>query len=169
VIARLRALSPGSQLLVALTGAAVVGAIVALAPPLTDPAIILACAAVLAVCAVLAQWLWQHHHGTDWSNEFVPKAEPRGGDPRITRLAEQVDRAVAGDVVAQIDLHEMVRALAEERLRRRRGITLDTSEESIARARAALGPQLAAYLTNPPTTRLTVATVDEFVTTLEEL
>lgn len=167
MIARLRALPAAGQVLLALAVAVVLGAVVSTTPVLTNPVVLLACAALLVVLAVLTQWLWQHQHGTDWSNSFTDKTPPRGTDPRITRLAERVDAAVGGDAVAQLQLHEAIRALAEERLRRHRGIDLDGDDTH--RARAALGPKLTAYLANPPTTRLTVAHVDEFVTTLEEL
>ncbi|GAB3447876.1 hypothetical protein GCM10027517_32260 [Phycicoccus ginsengisoli] len=167
MIARLRALPTGGQLAVALVLAAVVGAVLALVPALVNPAILLACAAVVATFGVLVQWLWQHQHATDWANTFTGSAPVRGSDVRVTRLAETVDAAVAGDAVAQTQLHETIRAITEERLRRRRGLAL--TGDDVADVRAALGPDLTAYLANPPTGRLTAARVDAYVTTLEEI
>jgi hypothetical protein len=167
VIARLRALTPGGQLAVALLLAAAVGALLAVVPALVNPAIVLACAAVVATFGVLVQWLWQHQHVTDWANTFTGGASPRGSDVRMTRLAETVDAAVAGDAVAQTQLHETIRAITEERLRRRRGLAL--TGDDAADVRTALGPDLTAYLANPPTGRLTTDRVEAFVTTLEEI
>jgi uncharacterized membrane protein YbaN (DUF454 family) len=167
VIARLRGLPTGGQLAVALVLAVVVGALLAVVPALVNPAILLACAAVVAAFGVLVQWLWQHQHTTDWANTFTGGAAPRGSDVRVTRLAETVDAAVAGDAVAQTQLHETIRTIAEERLRRHRGLTL--TGDDVAAVRASLGPDLTAYLANPPTGRLTAARVEAYLTTLEEI
>ena len=167
MIARLRALPAAGQLAVALCAAVLVGGLLALVPGLVNPAILLACTAVVATFGVLVQWLWQHQHTTDWSNHFTDGAAARGSDVRMTRLAETVDATVAGDAVAQTQLHETLRALAEERLRRRRGLRL--SGDDAADVRAALGPDLTAYLANPPTARLTAARVEAYITTLEEI
>lgn len=167
MIARLRSLSTPGQLAVAVGAAVLVGVIPALVPALVNPAILVACLAVVASLGVLVQWLWQHQQATDWSNTFTDGAPARGGDVRMTRLAEGVDAAVAGDAVAQTQLHETLRALADERLRRRRGLTL--SGDDVADVRAALGPDLTAYLANPPTGRLTAARVEAYLTTLEEI
>ena len=167
MITRLRALSTTGQLAVALGLAVVVGALLALVPALVNPAILLACVGVVAAFGVLVQWLWQHQHTTDWSTAFAGSAPSRGSDVRVTRLAETVDSAVAGDAVAQTQLHETIRALADERLRRRRGLAL--SGDDVADVRTALGPDLTAYLANPPTGRLTAARVEAYITTLEEI
>jgi hypothetical protein len=168
VIARLRTLSTGGQVLVALAAAVVVGAVGQAFPALANLALVVATVGLLAALAVLAQWLWQHQHGTDWATDFSPPATPRGRDPRISLLTGHVDAAVSGDAVAQSELHAILRGLAAERLRHRRGIVLGAPEDDDA-ARAALGPDLTAYLTTPPTTRLTAARVGSFITTLEEL
>jgi len=175
-----------------------VGALLVAVPVLVNPAILLGCVGVVAALGVLAQWLWQHQHATDWSNSFTDTAAARGSDVRVTlqwlwqhqhatdwsnsftdtaaargsdvrvtRLAETVDAAVAGDAVAQTQLHATLRALADERLRRRRGLGL--SGDDAAHVRAALGPDLTAYLANPPTGRLTADRVEAYVTTLEEI
>lgn len=167
MIARLRALPPAGQLAVALCVAVLVGVLLALVPGLVNPAILLACVGTVAAFGVLVQWLWQHQHATDWANSHTATVAARGSDVRMTRLAETVDATVAGDAVAQTQLHETLRALAEERLRRRRGLSL--SGDDAADVRAALGPDLTAYLANPPTGRLTAARVEAYVTTLEEI
>ncbi|MFC8502795.1 hypothetical protein ACFUC1_10560 [Pedococcus sp. NPDC057267] len=167
MIARLRALPATGQLAVALCAAVLVGLLLALVPALVNPAILLGCVGVVAALAVLAQWLWQHQHVTDWSNTFTDPTAARGSDVRVTRLAETVDAGVAGDAVARARLHETLRALADERLRRRRGLSLSGGDA--ADVRAALGPDLTAYLADPPTGRLTAARVEAFITTLEEI
>jgi hypothetical protein len=167
VIARLRALPATGQLAVAVCVAVLVGALLVAVPVLVNTAILLGCVGVVAALGVLVQWLWQHQHATDWSNSFTDTAAARGSDVRVTRLAETVDAAVAGDAVAQTQLHATLRALADERLRRRRGLGL--SGDDAAHVRAALGPDLTAYLANPPTGRLTADRVEAYVTTLEEI
>lgn len=167
MIARLRALPATGQLAVAVCAAVLVGVLLVAVPVLVNPAILLGCVGVVAALGVLVQWLWQHQHATDWSNSFTDTAAARGSDVRVTRLAETVDAVVAGDAVAQTQLHETLRALAEERLRRRRGLGL--SGDDAADVRAALGPDLTAYLANPPTGRLTADRVEAYVTTLEEI
>jgi hypothetical protein len=168
VITRLRALPLLGQVLVAVAAAVVLGALAQVAQFLGNVVMVLAVLALLAALAVLAQWLWQHQHSTDWSTDFAPPAVVRGSDPRVNLLTGQVQAAVAGDAVAQSNLHEVLRGLAEERLRHRRGIVLGAPEHD-EQARAALGPDLTAYLTNPPTTSLTAARVGSYITTLEEL
>jgi hypothetical protein len=168
VTGRLRALPLVGQVLVAMGAAVLVGAAGQVLPPLANLTLVVATLGLLAALAVLAQWLWQHHHATDWSTDFTSPATPRGRDPRISLLTGHVDAAVSGDAVAQSELHAVLRGLAQERLRHRRGIVLGAPEDDDA-ARAALGPELTAYLTTPPTTRLTAALVGSFITTLEEL
>jgi hypothetical protein len=169
VIARIRALAPTSQLILALAVAVLIGAVVTLVPGALNVGTLLACFAILATLAAVTQWLWQNHHGTDWANAFTDTKPARGADPRVSRLAARVDAAVAGDAVAQTELHDQLRTLAEDRLRSRHGIVLDGDADHVAQAKAALGPDLTAYLTNPPTTRLDHARVIGYLTTLEEL
>lgn len=164
VIARLRRLAPGQQVMVALSVAVGVGAVVLAVPALHDMGLILASAGLVAAVAVLAASLWQHQHATEWSD---PAAEPRaqrGADARIASLAHRIDAAVAGDETARRRLHETLAGLARERLRDRRGLRPEDPGAS-----AALGAELAAYLTDPPTTRLTAERLGTFITTLEEL
>jgi len=168
VISRLKALPMAGQLLVAVAAAVAVGAVAQALPALGNLAMVAAVLALVAALAVLVQWLWQHQHATDWPTGSATATTPRGSDPRVNLLTGRVDAAMAGDAVAQSDLHELLRGLAEERLLHRRGIVLGAVEHDEA-ARAALGPDLTAYLTSPPTTRLTATGVGSYLTALEEL
>ena len=175
MIARLRGLGQGGQLLAALVVAALVGALITLAPAIGDVGLLLAIVSVTGAMAVLTQWAWQHHHGTDWSNSFSQTTRPRGTDARIHGLTQTLVAAQTGDVRAQTELHGLLTTLATERLRERRGTTLTLTAAGSGpdpdhdATRAALGPELTAYLTHPPTTRPGAAQVGAFITTLEEL
>jgi hypothetical protein len=163
---RLAGLSAPQQLLAALVAAIVIGALAVAVPVLGNAAMLLACAALLAVLAVLALWLWGARRATDWSNTFTEGRPPRGADSRVTRLVRVVTTATEGDHAAAQQLQTMLTGLAGERLRDRRGLRIEADPDA---AHTALGPALTAYLTGPPTTRLTVAQLDTHVTTLEEL
>jgi hypothetical protein len=169
MIGRLARLTVAQQVLAALAAAVVLGILVAGVPALGDVGLIVASLGLVAAIATLASWLWQHQHTTDWTD---PDAEPRaarGADARIASLAHRIDAAVSGDPVALTQVHQTVSDLARERLRYRRGLTADGLTAHTSAARAALGADLAAYLTNPPTTRLTADRLGTFITTLEEL
>jgi hypothetical protein len=163
---RLARLSTAQQLTLAVGLAAVVGAVAVTLPVLANAGLVLACLALFAALAVLTQWVWQNHRATDWSNTFVPAVPARGVDSRVDRLAGELDRAARGDRTAVLTLHALVGGLALERLRDRRGI--DPVAEPQA-ARDALGPDLAAYLEDPPTTRVPADRLAALVTTLEDL
>ena len=104
---------------------------------------------------------------TDWSNTFT-EGRPR---PRC-RLADHPARAgrataTEGDhAAAAASSTPTLTDLAVERLRDRRGLRTEADPEA---AHTALGPDLTAYLTGPPTTRVTAAQLAAFITTLEEL
>jgi hypothetical protein len=169
MIGRLRTLSPGQQVALAVLGAALLGGLAVSVPRLGNAAMLVASAALVAMLAVLAQWLWQHRHTTDWSNSFADRAPARGGDVRISRLSESIQAAVAGDARAQQHLHDVLAGLASDRLRSRLGIDAHTDPDA---ARSALGADLAAYLAGPatgPTSRLTADRLARLVTTLEDL
>lgn len=163
---RLRELGAAQQLLAALVLAILVGALAVAVPVLGNAAMLLACAALLATLAVLAQWLWSSRHATDWSHDFTPPGTARGADSRVSGLARVVRAGSEGDADAARRLHAIVSGLAAERLRDRRGLHLDADPQA---AHTALGPGLTAYLTGPPATRLTAAQLDTHITTLEEL
>jgi hypothetical protein len=167
MIAGIRRLGTGQTVLLALVVAVLIGALAVAVPALGNVGMLLASAALVAACAVLAQWLWQHQHGTDWSNSFTHPPAQRGGDPRITRLTATIEAALAGDRAAQAELQQGLRSLATERLRDHRGLSLEPHDQQAVTA--ALGPELTAYLAGTPTTRLTPERLRSFVTTLEEL
>jgi hypothetical protein len=166
MIRRIAALSTSQQILLALLAAALVGAVGVAAPRLGDVALLVASGALLAVLAVLGQWLWQHQHATDWSNSFEDASAARGGDVRISRLAESISAAGEGRAPAVEQVHTVLTGLAAERLRDRRGID---ARSDPAAAQAAWGPDLTAYLTGPPTGRVSPDRLDRLITTLEEL
>ena len=163
MIRRIAGLAPAQQMLLVLVLTVCVGALAVSVPVLGNAGMLLASAGLLAALAVLAQWLWQSRQSTDWDNSFTESTPPRGADSRISRLAVDVREAAAGTPASATRIHAAVSGLAVERLRDRRGVT--GTDES----RAALGPDLAAYLAAPPTARVTAAQLAAFITTLEEL
>lgn len=173
MIRRLANLAPARLILVLLAVCVAVGALAVSVPALGNAGMLLAALGLLAALAVLAQWLWQSRQSTDWDNSFTESAPPRGADSRISRLAVDIRDAGSGDSASATRLHTALNALAVERLRDRRGLTLAdgrTAEHATGDdATTALGPQLAAYLAGSPTTRVTAAQLAAFITTLEEL
>lgn len=163
---RLAALGTARQLVVAVVVALLVGTATVAVPVLTSPGLLLACGALFATVAVLAQWLWQSRGSTDWTHTFVTPAHRRGVDLRIARIAQDVRAADTGDGAAGVRLHATLTSLAGDRLRLRRGLDLVGDPHE---AHAALGPDLTAYLTGPPPARLPADRLEAFTTTLEEL
>lgn len=162
----LTGLGAGQVLVLALVAVLLVGAVTVTVPALSSAGLIVACVALVAAFAVLAQGLWQSRGSTDWSHTFTTPARPRGVDTRITRLAGDVRAAAAGDADAGRRLHAAVTLLATDQLRLRRGVSLADDPDA---AHAALGPDLTAYLTQPPPSRLAGDRLEAFTTTLEEL
>jgi hypothetical protein len=159
-------LDPARGLVLVLVVVLLVGAVTVGVPVLSSAGLLVACVALVAAVAVLVQGLWQSRGQTDWSHSFAPVAQPRGVDARITRLAGDVRAAAAGDSEAGRRLHAAVSLLATDQLRLRRGVSLADDPDA---ARAALGPDLTAYLTQPPPSRLPGERLEAFTTTLEEL
>jgi hypothetical protein len=168
VIRRLAGLAPVQQLLVAVSAAVVVGVIAVAVPVLGNAGMLLASVALLGAIGVLTQWLWQSRQSTDWTNTFTESAPRRGADSRISRLVSDLQQATAGDHASTMRLHDTIGSLAAERLRDRRGLAL-TGAGADDDARAALGPELTAYLSAPPTTHVSAPRLAAFITTLEEL
>jgi uncharacterized membrane-anchored protein len=163
---RLAALDARRLLLLVVAAVLVVGAVTVSVPALASAGLLVACVALVASVAVLVQGLWQARGQTDWSHQFSAPAKPRGVDTRITRLAGDVRAAAAGDADSGRRLHAILSLLAVDQLRLRRGISLTDDPEG---AQAALGPDLTAYLTQPPPGRLAGDRLEAFTTTLEEL
>jgi len=162
VIRRLAGLSPAQLFLVVLGVTVAIGALAVSVSALGNVGMLIASAALLAALAIVAQWLWQARQPTDWDNTFTEAAAPRGVDSRISRLAGDVREAGTGAPVASARLHATLSSLATERLR-------SLGDGTLTDGAAVLGPDLAAYLAAPPTTRLTAAQLAAFTTTLEEL
>lgn len=155
------------QLVLALVVALVLGTLTVAVPFLASPGLLLACAALVAAIAVLVQWLWQSRGSTDWTHTFTSPARARGTDIRIARIAGDIRATTSGsNPAAGQHLHDTLTSLASDQLRLRRGISL---ADAPAEAHAALGPDLTAYLTQPPPARLDGARLEAFTTTLEEL
>ena len=161
----LAGLGTARQLLLALVVALLVGVPTVTVRALGSAGMLLACLGLVAALFLLVQWLWQSRHSTDWSHDFSPSRPPRGVDSRITRLAGDISLAQR-DPAAAARLHAAVTGLAAERLRHRRGLSLAANPEA---GHTALGPDLSAYLTQPPTTLVRPDRVASLVTTLEEL
>ena len=162
MIRRLGKLPAAQLFLVVLTVAVAVGALAVSVSALGNLGMLLASAALVAALATVAQWLWQSRQSTDWDNSFAEPAMPRGVDSRISRLAADVRAAASGEPAASARLHATVSSLAAERLR-------PQGDGSPADPAAVLGRDLAAYVTAPPTTRITAAQLAAFTTILEEL
>ena len=162
MIRRLAGLSPAQLFLVVLGVTVAIGALSVSVSVLGNVGLLISSAALVAALAVVAQWLWQARQSTDWDNTFSDTATPRGVDSRISRLASDVREAGSGAPVPSARLHATLTSLATERLRSRGDGTLTDGA-------AVLGPDLAAYLAAPPTTRLTAAQLAAFTTTLEDL
>jgi len=161
----LAGLGTARQLLLALVVALLVGVPTVTVPALGSAGMLAACLGLVAALFVVVQWLWQSRHSTDWAHDFSPGRPPRGVDSRITRLAGDIALA-ARDEAAAARLHAAVSGLAVERLRDRRGLSLAANPEA---GHTALGPDLSAYLHQPPTTLVRPDRVASLVTTLEEL
>ncbi|WP_270887611.1 hypothetical protein [Pedococcus sp. 5OH_020] len=163
---RLARLSAAQQLMTSAVVAVLVGTAAVTVPALAGVGLLLACLALVASFALLAQWLWQSQRPTDWSNRFAPTTPPRGVDSRVDRLAGDLHRCAEGDADSAARLHAVLAGLAHERLRDRRGIEADQDPDG---ATSALGPDLTAYLGQPPTSPVAADRLARLVTRLEEL
>lgn len=163
---RLAALDTTRQIALAAMVLLLLGVVTVAVPVLRSPGLLIASAALIAVIAVVWQWLWQSRGATDWTHTFVAPPVTRGADLRIARITGDVRAAAGGDPQAGNRLHATLTSLAEDRLRLRRGLSLTADPEE---SRAALGPELTAYLTQPPPARLPGDRLAAFTTTLEEI
>lgn len=166
MIRNLADLDAGRKLVLALALVLAVGAVTVSVPVLSSAGLLLACVALVVALATLVQGLWQSRTQTDWSHTFTAPSQPRGVDTRLGRLAGDVRAASAGDADAGRRLHAALSLLAVDQLRLRRGLSLADDPDA---AHAALGPDLTAYLTQPPPSRLPGDRLEAFTTTLEEL
>ncbi len=90
---------------------------------------------------------------------------PPGSDPRLSLfervIAQHLDSRDATD-----QLHRYVSETTERRLVTKHGINRATDPE---RARAVLGPELAGFLDNPRSRRLSLSEIDSMLTRIEAL
>ena len=169
--ARLAELLRGRELEASVVAAAVLGLLLTVVPALDQPLLLLASAGLLVVVGALGTWLIGERGRIEWttSSGFPPR--PRGSDRRVTALTRPIDRAVPGNpgeadagVGARPELQAAVRSVAEAHLIRL-GLPTDLHDDG---TRAALGPELTAYLVSSPPTRIGATDLDTFITTLEE-
>ncbi|KGN39714.1 hypothetical protein [Knoellia aerolata] len=162
--ARLRERVRGRELNAAVVVAAGLGVLLMLVPGLDQPLLLLASAGLLVVAGALATWLVGQRGTVEWTTSAGTPTRVRGSDRRVTALTRTIDRAVAGDAVAQQELHQTVHSVARARLTHL-GLPADLDDDG---TRAALGPDLTAYLASSPPRRVGTDELASFITTLEE-
>ncbi len=161
---RLLALVRGHEVLTAVGAAALLGVVVTLVPVLDRVLLLVASTALLLAVAALAIWLVRAHREVEWTTSAGSPERVRGSDRRVTSLTRTIDAAVAGDSAARADVQQLLRSAAEAQLTRR-GLPADPADDA---ARAALGPELTAYLTSASPRPVTTGELASFITTLEE-
>lgn len=162
--ARLEEQLRGRELAAAVVLAAVLGLLLTLAPALDQPLLLLASAGLLAVVGALGTWLIGERGTVEWTTSSGTPTRVRGSDRRVTALTRTIDRAVGGDAGAQHEVQQTLRSLAETRLTHL-GLPPDVRDDG---TRAALGPDLTAYLLSSPPRRVGADELAAFITTLEE-
>ena len=161
---RLTALVRGRELPAAVVLACVLGLLLMLVPALDQPLLLLVTAGLLVAVGALGTWLVGEHRTVEWTTSSGTPARVRGSDRRVTALTRTIDRAVAGDLSAVHEVHRTVDSVARARLTQL-GLPPDLDDDG---TRAALGPQLAAYLASSPPPRVDADQLATFITTLEE-
>ncbi|WP_404381760.1 hypothetical protein LL946_14305 [Knoellia locipacati] len=161
---RLVALVRGNEVAAAVGAAALLGVLVSLVPVLDRVLLLAASTALLLAVSALAIWLVRAHREVEWTTSAGTPERVRGSDRRVTALTRTLDAAVAGDAVARADVHRLLRSAAEAQLTRR-GLPPDPADDT---ARAALGPELTAYVTSANPRPVTTGELASFITTLEE-
>jgi hypothetical protein len=131
----------------------------------TNIGLLLVTIAAVAGIAVTAQRLVQSQRRVVWETQPDAGEQRRGADSRVATLRHQIEQAGTGDHSALRAVHSLLTDLADTRLRDRRGIDGRTDPE----AGVLLGTDLAAYLDQHPTGRLTADRLDRHVQKLEEL
>lgn len=158
------ALLPGRELPAGVVLACVLGLLLLLVPALDQPLLLLASTGLLVVVGALVIWLVGEHGRVEWTTSSGTPTRVRGSDRRVTALTRSIDRAVAGDASALEEVHRIIRSLARTRLSRL-GLPADLGHDG---SRAALGPQLTAYLASPAPPRVDADQLGGFLSTLEE-
>lgn len=162
--ARLEEQLRGRELATAVVLAAALGLLLMVAPGLDQPLLLLASAGLLVVVGALGTWLIGERGTVEWTTSSGTPTRVRGSDRRVTTLTRTIDRAIGGDAGAQHDLQQTLRSLAQTRLAQL-GHPTDLGDDG---TRAALGPELTAYLVSSPPRRVGADELATFLTTLEE-
>src|SRR6476659_2914770 len=126
----------------------------------TNVGLLLVTVAAIVAVATLAQWLVQAQRPLIWDTRSNAPDERRGADSRVVTLRHNIELATSGQAPAR-EVHSVVTTVAEARLRERLA-----PDEGAADA---LGADLAAYLDQPPTGRLSADQLNRHVQKLEEL
>lgn len=164
MIDRLTALARGREVATAVVAAALLGALLTLVPLLDRALLLVASVALMLALGALGVWLVRAHRNLEWTTSAGAPERIRGSDRRVTALARSIDAALAGDGPACGDVQATVRSVAEARLAQ---LGLPTTVTGDA-ARAALGPELTAYLSVPGGRPVSEGELAAFITTLEE-
>lgn len=154
----------GRELAAAVVLASALGLLLTVVPALDQPLLLIASAGLLVAVGALGTWLVGERGTVEWTTSSGTPARVRGSDRRVTALTRTVDRAVGGDTSAQQELQQTLLSLAETRLTHL-GLPPDLHDEG---TRAALGPDLTAYLLSSPARRVSTAELADHIATLEE-
>lgn len=154
----------GRELAAAVVLAAALGLLLTVAPVLDQPLLLVASAGLLVALGALGTWLVGERGTVEWTTSSGTPARVRGSDRRVTALTRTIDRAADGDAPAQQEVQQTLRSLAETRLTQL-GLPPDVHDDG---TRAALGPDLTAYLVSSPPRRVGADELATFITTLEE-
>lgn len=161
---RLAVLVRGNEVATAVGVAALLGLGVTFEPALDRVLLLLVSTGLLLVLGALGIWLVRGHTEVAWTTSAGAPERVRGSDRRVTSLTRTIDAAVGGDTAARLSLQALVRSAAESRLAQL-GLPPDLTGDA---ARAALGPELTAYLASAGPRKVSPAELASFITTLEE-
>lgn len=162
--ARLAKQLRGRELVAAVVLACVLGVLLMIVPGLDQPLLLLASAGLLVVVGALGTWLVGERATVEWTTSSGTPTRVRGSDRRVTALTRAIDRAVAGEASAQHEVQQAMRSVARARLGQ---LGLPPALDADG-TRAALGPELTAYLVSSPPRRVGADELATFLTTLEE-
>lgn len=158
------ALVRGSEVTTAIGAAALLGVLVTLVPAADRALLLVASVALMLALGGLVVWLVRGHREVEWTTSAGAAERVRGSDRRVTALARSIDAALAGDETAGSEVQSAVRSVAEARLTQL-GLPPTVTDDG---SRAALGPELTAYLSSTSAPRVSATELASFITTLEE-
>lgn len=161
---RLVTLVRGNEVAAAVGAAALLGVLVTLVPVLDRALLLVASVALMLALGGLVVWLVRGHREIEWTTSAGATERIRGSDRRVTALARSIDAALAGDGSAGGDVQAVVRSVAHARLIQL-GLPPTVTDDG---SRAALGPELTAYLSSASAPQVSATELASFITTLEE-